>query len=145
MPSGLADFGASSWLATILGLSPVPAGYYVALCLEQPGPGMDGAVLSDLEPPPGSAYGRQFVATGPADWVINGPYALNLNGLDFPVATIDWGLITHYAVLDSVAEGNLVGYGEFLVPIEVLAGDPMSIPPGGLVLTLADLEDSIAV
>lgn len=145
MPSGLADFGASSWLEVILNLQAAPAGYYVALCLQQPGPGMDGAVLADLEPPPGSGYGRQFVASGAGEWVINGPYALNLNALDYPLATIDWGLITHYALLDSVAEGNLVGYGEFLNPPQVLAGDPMSIPPGGLVLTLADLEDSIAV
>lgn len=145
MGAGLADFGATNWVAMLVGLADVPSGYYLALCLDQPGPAMDGAILADLEPPPGTGYLRLLVPAGAGDWAVNGPYALNLNALDFGVATADWGLLNHFALVDSAAGGNLYGYGEFLNPQDVLGGQACLLPPGALVLTLTSLENSIAV
>lgn len=53
------------------------------------------------------AYARQSVAfTAPTDGAGD-----NSGDITFPVATADWGTVTHWALFDAVSAGNMIIYG----------------------------------
>lgn len=144
MPSGIADFGATAWLSALFGIDADISGYYVALCSDEPGVASDGTILVELEPAD-PAYARQPYAAGGANWASNGGDLTTLIDIDFGVPTVDWGLVTHFALLTDAVDGDLYGWGEFLSPQYVSAGDAMVIPAGGVVVSLAAQDNSITV
>jgi hypothetical protein len=144
MASGIADFGASSWLSTLFGIEDPIAGYYLALCLDEPGPGFDGLILDDIEPA-GGGYARQFYASDDTHWAVNGNYVTNLLEVGFGTPTLDWGRLTHFALCTAASSGDIYAWGEFLSPSFAAAGFELVLPPGGLVLSLASQDDSITV
>jgi hypothetical protein len=144
MPSGIGDYGAANWIGALLGINPVPTGYYVGLCTSEPGTAMDGDVLSDIEPS-GGGYGRQRINYGGGNWELGDNYATNTAEVSFGLATADWGLLTHYALLSAPFGGGLFAWGEFLNPVYVQAGFAVNVPAGGIVLALSALDSPIAV
>lgn len=65
----------------------------------------------------------------------------NAEQIEFSVATGDWGLFTHFALMDhyeNSAPENFYGYGELVdvngdpSPIAVLNGDKVTLPPGSM-------------
>lgn len=145
MTSGLSDFGAGAWLAALFGVTAPIAGYYLALASDDPGPDGDGDTLADLEPPPGTGYARQFYSAGDAWWSANDSYLTNTVEIDFPLPFDDWGRITHYVLCDARSGGDIYAWGAFTNPQNVTAGYSISLPVGGVVLSLASLENSIAL
>lgn len=145
MTSGISDYGAGAWLASLFGVTDPIEGYWVALASDDPGSDGDGDTLADLEPPPGVGYARLFIAAGPANWSANDSYLTNLVEVDFPLPWDDWGPISHYVLCDSATSGDVYGWGALTNPQQVTAGYSVSIPVGGLVVSLASLENSIAL
>lgn len=145
MTSGVSDFGADAWLSALFGVTADITGYFIALCSDDPGPAADGTILAALEPQPGSNYARQAYAAGASHWGANGNYITNTVEIVFPLPFTDWGRMTHYALADSLSNGELYAWGAFTNPQNVTTGYSMSIPAGGIVLSLSSLENSIAV
>jgi hypothetical protein len=78
---------------------------YVALSLTDPL--VDGSGLSE---PVGGSYAR--VATASSDWdTPSGAVIYNAASIQFPIATVSWGTIGWYAIMDSLTEGNLLSRG----------------------------------
>lgn len=144
MPDGISDFGAGAWLSALFGVTADITGYYVALCNAEPGVASDGTILADLEPVDG-AYARQAYGVGALNWAVNGNYLVSLAEIGFGFPTIDWGLITHYAMLTDDVDGDLYAWGEFANPEYVTAGYEFTIPEGGVVLSLASQDNSITL
>lgn len=143
MPSGVSDFGSATWLSALFGVVPLPEQYHVALCTREPGSLMDGTMLAALEPTSGS-YLRRPYPTGAAAWAANGPYLTNLQALAFPTPGDDWGYLTHFALCTAADGGQLYAWGQFFNPQFVSRSIGMFIPPGGMVLGLHALDNSIA-
>lgn len=128
----------------MVGLGTIPTDFYVALCTAQPGTGWDGSVLASVEPVD-TAYSRKALLSGTSGWTLspNG-YVINAVSIDFGVPTVDWGVITHYALLDAATNGNLLLFGEYALPIHADTSFDVQIPQGGIVIALANLVASIA-
>lgn len=135
MPSGLTDYGADTFTNWITGVATPPASFWVALCLEQPDEGYDGTVLATIEPSGGS-YARREIDRGVADWSGASEGAVSLTMLTFPVATLDWGVITHYALCTASTAGEVYGYGELDEAYQVLTGGQLFLPVGGIGIAL---------
>ena len=144
MPSGVGSYGAGAWLSALFGVTPAITSYWLALCSDEPGADMDGDILADLEPTD-VAYHRQPYGTGAALWGANGNYLTTSVEIDFGLPLIDWGDLSHFALLTARTSGSLYAWGEFLNPQFVPANYQVVLPPGSLVLTLSALDNSIAI
>lgn len=144
MPSGVSDYGSRAWLSALFGVEPLPDRYFVALCVREPGSLMDGTMVGALEPADQS-YARPQYGVGGTYWAPNGPYLTNLQPVTFNVPVQDWGYLTHFALLTAADQGQLYAWGALFNPQFVSRSIGMFIPPGGLVLGLHALDNTIAV
>jgi hypothetical protein len=107
-----------------------PATVYVALYTSDPTRADTGVEVT------GGAYARQSVAFNvPAD-VTSKRTIENTADVVFPVATADWGLITHVGIRDALTVGNLLYYGPLNSSRSILSGDRMRCLAGELDLSL---------
>ena len=78
-------------------------------------PAEDGTGLTE---PSGNAYQR--VQTSASDWNVSAGGSLdNAGDIFFPMATGNWGTITHFALFDAATGGNMLAYGK-LSPAKVI-------------------------
>ena len=78
-------------------------------------PGEEGTGLAE---PSGNAYQR--VQTSASDWNVSAGGSLDNSGeIIFPMATGNWGTITHFALFDAATGGNMLAYGT-LSPAKVI-------------------------
>lgn len=145
MPAGVTDFGATSWLESLFGVSPVISGYYIALLSDEPGADMDGDALADLEPDDPAGYQRKLYGTGGANWASNSNFLATLNDVTFGLPTVAWGDVSHFGLCSAVSSGDLYAWGELANPQYLDVGSRVVIPAGGIVVSLAALDYSIAV
>lgn len=145
MPGGIADYGTEQWLGQLFGLVATPSQYFIALLTAEPGPGMDGDIISELEPDPTAGYGRRSIGYGADYWMLNGSILTNQATLDYGIPTDDWGILTHWAMTSAADSGSLYSWGEFLNPVAATTSQQIVLPPGGITISLHSLEDSIAV
>lgn len=145
MASGVSDFGVATWLPALFGITTAPAGYWVGLLSNEPGPASDGDTVTVLEPGPATGYARIWYAAGSAGWAAAGPYVSNLNDIEFGTPTDAWGPVNHFVLCTAATSGDLYGWGELVAPLSVLPGAPVTIPAGALVVTMNSLVSSIAV
>jgi hypothetical protein len=87
------------------------------------------------------AYRRLPVTFNPAAGVP--PVAENAAEIDWPVANVDWGLVSAAAIFDAVTAGNFLAYGLMLAPDGITptsklvqAGDVFLISMGALTVGL---------
>lgn len=104
-----------------------PTALYVGLFTSDPTEtGSEGTEVSD------TAYVRQQVTFDP---VTDGT-ASNTNLIEFATAAIDYGTITHIAILDAVTGGNMLFYQELETSLVVGEGVGIRIAMGDLTIRL---------
>lgn len=144
MPAAVTDYGAPTWLSALFGVGALPTTYYVALLSDPPGEATDGTIIADLEPV-GGGYSRMSYGTGAANWDVNGAYLINLNPIDYGVATGEWGSLDHFALCTAATGGDVYAYGELADGVYVETDYHLIVPAGGIVLALVSLNESIAI
>lgn len=77
----------------------------------------------------GLGYTRQLVAT--FDPPVSGASANSVSA-SFGPATAVWGVVTHFAVFDSLTGGNMLFHGPLTVPKTVNIGDNFVFPAGNI-------------
>ncbi|OME59488.1 phage tail fiber protein [Paenibacillus odorifer] len=108
-----------------------PTTLYVALYTSNPTGADTGQEVS------GGGYVRQVVTFGPPT-PVNGKQTIkNLADLVWPVATADWGLLTHVGIRDAATGGNLLYFGPLDDPRTILRGDIFKYVIGQLVMDLS--------
>lgn len=144
MPAQVTDYGAQQWAAMLFGIISVPASYWVGLASSEPGTGIDGTMLEDLEPLTSAGYARVQVLADNTHWGLtaNG-YISNLQVIRFPVASADWGYLSHAAICSASTAGELYGYGEFVNPQSIGIGYLNELPVGSVAIKLVSLSPSI--
>lgn len=93
--------------------------YYLGLLKADP---TDNA--SNIQEIQGSSYARQQITFEEPQ---NGE-TYNKNDINFPVATENWGWITHIGLFDSISNGNLIAYSALDYKKEIRAADIYKIP-----------------
>lgn len=125
---------------TLLGQSlTAPAAQYLSLHVSSPTDTGDTA----NEPSSGSyarvAVTNQFgnLATGiPTDQTSGGSVE-NTGVITFPVASLDWGTVSHWGIWDgNVSTSNMLYYGEFTTAKAINSGDTVQISSGSLTIEL---------
>jgi hypothetical protein len=102
-----------------------PTAWYLGLFTTAPGEAGGGTEVS------GGSYARQSVT-----FSVSGNLATNTAALEFPVATADWGTITHVAVYDASSGGNQIAYAALSTSKTIATGDVLRVPAGDLDVTL---------
>jgi len=103
-----------------------PDQLYLALFTADPG--RLGSTAGEIPDPD---YDRQLIAfTAATDDPTSGSYCQSVLSIDYPQATIDWGYVTHGAIMDAKTGGNMLYKGPFDVAKQILTGDYYQIPAG---------------
>ena len=117
-----------------------PSVLAIALCTSAPVDSDTGA-LTGKEVASAGAYQRQTLNPLDANWTAVGAAGLtdNASAITFPVATANWGTITHVAICDNATNGagNLLLYGTLTTSKVVNTGDTFRFNIGDLDVTLA--------
>lgn len=101
-----------------------PATIYVALFTAAPGEAGGGTEVA------GGGYARQPVTfTAPAPDSVS-----NIADVTFPVATLDWGTILAFALMDQPSAGNMLYYATLTASRLVLTNDQFRFPLGQLIV-----------
>lgn len=112
-----------------------PAALWVALCTADPTD--SGTGLACWEVP--FAWGYERVQTHSIDWNVWGDAASggikNEQTIHFPKAVGgDWGLATHFAIIDDAVGGNMIAYGPLAAAMNITAGSIPKFGPWGLTI-----------
>ena len=102
-----------------------PTAWYIGLFTAAPGEAGGGTEIS------GNAYVREAVT-----FSVTGDTATNTAAIEWPVATGNWGTITHVAVFDASTGGNQIAYAALTASKVIATGDVIRIPAGDLDITL---------
>ncbi|NNM74753.1 phage tail fiber protein [Enterovirga aerilata] len=62
--------------------------------------------------------------------------AVNASTFEFPVATADWGTITHAAIFDAPTGGNMLDHAPLAASKRIDNGDVFRFPAGAIKVTL---------
>lgn len=122
-------FGAVAWTP--------PANLYVGLF--DADPGEDGGGATEVS---GAAYARAALINDKTVWSTSAPSGQpvsNQTEIVFPEATGDWAggaPITHFALFDAAAGGNLMASGALTAAVTVTGGDRPRFGGGDMTITL---------
>lgn len=103
-----------------------PGKLYLALYTSDPTDADTGTEVT------GGGYARQVVTLSEP---VNGVTS-NATDVEFPIATVDWGHLTHAAVRDALTSGTLWLYGPLQTSKIIEKSDQFRIPAGKLTFTL---------
>ncbi|NNU89756.1 hypothetical protein [Anoxybacillus sp. CHMUD] len=104
-----------------------PSAVYLALYTSDPTDANTGTEVT------GGSYQRQQITfSAPSDGMVS-----NSNEILFPVATDNWGTVTHIGILDAATGGNLLFYGAVTTPKTISTNDQLKINVGDISITLA--------
>jgi hypothetical protein len=110
-----------------------PTTLYVGLLTAAPGEAGGGTEVA------GNAYARVAVANSSAQWNAaaggNGTTA-NTNVVTFPVPSAGWGVVTHFAVYDAAATGNMLWYSALTLSKTINSGDTVSFPAATITIQI---------
>ena len=85
----------------------------------------------------GGSYARQSL-NGSTNYftVASAGATSNYDDLEFPVATDDWGTISHVAIMDALTSGNVLIWGALTTSKLIETGDQFKFTAGNLDITL---------
>lgn len=114
--------------ATLRGVAyTAPSTVYVALYTGDPTEAGTGPQVT------GGAYVRRAITFGaPTDGA-----ASNSAEVLFPVATANWGTVTHIGIFDALTNGNMLYYGALTNPKAIQTDDQLKVNAGDITITLA--------
>jgi hypothetical protein len=112
------------WLLTT-GSPTRPTAWYLGLFTGAPGEAGGGTEVS------GGSYVREAVV-----FTVSGDTATNNAAVEWPVATANWGTITHVAIFDALTSGNMIAYTALSNSKTIETGDVLRIPATDLDVTL---------
>jgi hypothetical protein len=81
----------------------------------------------------GGSYVRQPILFGPP----SGGACANSADVAFPMASANWGNITHCAIRDASTGGNLLFYGSMVTPRNITSGDVLKFLTGNVIATVS--------
>jgi len=102
-----------------------PTNWYLGLFLSNPTDAGTGTEVS------GGSYVREV-----ATFSVTGDTATTTAAVEWPVATADWGTITHVAVHDALTGGDIIAYAALTAPKTINTDDVFRIPAGDLDITM---------
>jgi hypothetical protein len=125
----MSDYLENKVLDHVLGTTSytMPATVYIGLSTASFNDDNSGTEIS------GGSYARQSIAF---DAAASGTTD-NTSAVDFPVATANWGTVSHYGLFDASSGGNLLVHGAFASSKTVETGDVLRIGAGELDITAA--------
>lgn len=115
-----------------------PATVFVGLSTTTPG--ADGSNVT--EPAAATGYTRFAIPNDTSHFHAapgqppTGERQSNTLIVQFPVATLDWGLITYVVLYDSASGGAFLGFGQLALPQNVVGGDIFQIAADTLTITM---------
>lgn len=99
---------------------------YIALFTSDPKPDGSGREVKD------GSYIRQTIRfKAPFRGTVN-----NIESVTFPVATNNWGTISHVAIFDLEKGGELLFFAPILTPKVIVKGEQLTINPGDIIVGL---------
>lgn len=110
------------------------SGLYVALFTAAPSDAGGGTEVS------GGSYARVDVPPLDANWTAASAtdgVTDNAADIEFPVATGNWGTITHMGIFDAASAGNLLFHGALTASKAINTNDQFKFAAGDLDITLA--------
>lgn len=112
-----------------------PASLYIGLFTSSGG--LESNTSGSWTEVSGGAYARQEL-DGSSNYftVASGGSSSNHADITFPVATGDWGTVSHVAVLDSLSGGNVLFWGALTSSKTIETGDQFKISSDNLVLSM---------
>lgn len=112
--------------------------YYTALIIENR-PGLTTAG-SELTEPSAADYSRAMLENVSGNWSVDQSTLANNIEIAFPVPSTEWGIIRHWAVLDTqaVGSGRILLAGD-LDPFQVVIGEQPYLPVGAMAV-MFDLD-----
>ena len=103
-----------------------PTDYYVGLFTENPTPLGTGDEVS------GGGYTRVLVSFD----IASDMSSASLGDVNFPVATGDWGEITHVGIFNASESGELYFFGALENPRSIYTGDEIRFDAGEIVVAI---------
>ncbi len=116
------------WLKANSQTSSAPSTVYVSLHTGSPVDDDSGA--NEVS---GGAYARQSAAFGT---ISNGSVSTNAT-ITYPVATANYGTVSHIGIYDASSSGNLLFHGAVTTSKTIETGDQFQISSGNLTVTMA--------
>lgn len=118
-----------------------PSTIAIALCTSAPVDADTGALTAKEVTNVSTGYVRQTLNPLDANWTapgVGGP-SDNASAITFPVATANYGTVTHVAICDNAGygSGNLLLWGALTTPKTVNTGDTFRFAIGDLDIYLA--------
>lgn len=109
-----------------------PPIYYFGLFLS---PILSGGTGGAEVPTAGTSYTRVVIPNTTDQWSTpNNGVSFNLNQINFPSASLPWGIIVAGALLDAPTGGNIVYYGGLTMAQNVIQGSQAEFLIGSLVI-----------
>jgi len=102
-----------------------PTAWYIGLFTTDPTDADSGTEVS------GGSYVREA-----ATFSVTGDAATTTAAVEWPVATADWGTITHIGVYDASTAGNLIAHAALTASKTINTDDVFRIPASSLQMTL---------
>lgn len=127
--SAISDYLENALLnATLRGVAySAPSTVYLALFTTNPTDAGTGSQVT------GGAYVRRAITFGtPSNGTIS-----NSAEVLFPVATANWGTITHVGIYDALSGGNLLYHGALTNSKTIQSNDQLKINAGDITVSLA--------
>lgn len=117
------------WLDTVLQES---SDAYMALLTADVVPASTGSTLTE---PSGGGYARVLYERTDTNWDdASGGQAANAADIQFPTATADWGICTHWAYVTADTGGTVIVAGRLIKGLNVVAGKAPLVEAGRAVV-----------
>ncbi len=84
----------------------------------------------------GTGYARTAVPSYTGFTAAASGKTTNATALEFPVASLDWGTVTHIALMDAETGGNVVLWGSIRNARPIYSGDIIRFAVGSIIVTL---------
>lgn len=109
-----------------------PDTYYVGIWTQPISEISDGDTAGEPADPD---YARQPVARATGWTAPTAGIVTNVEAVQFPIASVDWGTITHVALLDAETSGNMLAHTA-IVPIPIVKDDIVVFRTNEIVVAL---------